>query len=268
MSGYNKESIVRYVEDELSAEEKQQFEADLRKDPSLRAEVALYRELKASLQERLGQDAQRDALAGTLQQMQTIYFGTDSRASISRTESPIAGAVARSPVQVRPRARQLRILLYGMTAAASVILVTMLLWPSGKADDIGRLGRTQMISATERGENADTLLQQASVYFNHEEFNKALPLLDKAVKADSSNQQALFYRGLSAWHTRDLAAARKDLERVYNNGSLLQYDAAFYIALSYAGENNKAAASAWLKKIPAGTPVSNKAKELEKRLQE
>lgn len=109
--------------------------------------------------------------------------------------SPDSEPIGRAPVSSRPPTRRLRILLYGMTAAASVILVTMFLWPSTKADYIGQLGHTQMISGTERGENADTLLQKASVYFNHEEFRKALLLLDQAVKADSASQQALFYRG-------------------------------------------------------------------------
>jgi hypothetical protein len=67
---------------------------------------------------------------------------------------------------------------------------------------------------------------------------------------------------VAGWHTGAVDAARKDLERVYNGGSLLQYEAAFYIALSYAGQKNNSTAKEWLNKIPEDAPISGKAKEL------
>ncbi|HLZ88836.1 MAG TPA: tetratricopeptide repeat protein, partial [Puia sp.] len=143
---------------------------------------------------------------------------------------------------------------------------TLLLWPADKNALYRRLGDTQMVGLTERGGNTDTLMQEAAGYFNHREFAKALPLLDQAVKADSTNQLALFYRGVASWHTGAIRAARSDLEKVYNGESLLRYEAAFYLALSYADEKNNDAAREWLRRIPAGAPVSARAKELETSL--
>src|SRR5258708_1384518 len=257
MATYDKERIIRYVEEELSAEERQQFEADLQKDPSLVAEVSLYEELKATLRQRLLPDDGAAALRRTLKVMNAKYFG--AAAETSSVLRNISSAEAKRVSMTR--------WLAGMAAAASVILAVVLLWPSGKGDTLDRLGRTEMISTTERGGNADSLLQQAAVYFNQQQFDKALPLLDKAVKEDSSSQLALFYRGVAAWHTGAVDAARKDLEQVYKGGSLLQYEAAFYMALSYAGQKNKPAAKEWLHKIPEGTPVSEKAKELAGKLE-
>lgn len=256
MATYDKEMIIRYVEEELSAEERRQFEADLQQDPSLAGEVALYKEVRSVLQERLKSDEGRDALRATLQGMNKKHFGTDAGAM-----ADIAGG--------RREAKRISMSrwLTGMAAAASVILAVVLLWPSGKGNYLDSLGRTEMISTTERGGNADSLLQQAAVYFNQQQFDKALPLLDKAVKEDSSSQLALFYRGVAAWHTGAVDAARKDLKQVYKGGSLLQYEAAFYMALSYAGQKNKPAAKEWLSKIPEGTPVSEKARELDKKLE-
>ena len=250
MATYDKEMIIRYVEEELSAEERRQFEADLQKDPSLADEVTLYREVRSVLQERLQPDEGAGRLRTTLQGMNTKYFSGDETNAI-----PATGAKRISMTQW----------MTGMAAAASVILAVVLLWPSGKGS-LDSLGRTEMIGTTERGGNADSLLQQASVYFNQQQFDKALPLLDKAVKADSSSQLALFYRGVAAWHTGAEDAARKDLEQVYKGGSVLQYEAAFYMALSYAGQKNKPAAKQWLDKIPEGTPVSEKARELAGKL--
>jgi hypothetical protein len=68
------------------------------------------------------------------------------------------------------------------------------------------------------------------------------------------------------WHTGAAVAARKDLEQVFKSGSLLQYEAAFYIALIYAGEKDKTAALDWLKKIPEEAPVAEKAAALRKQI--
>ena len=246
MATYDKEFIVRYAEDELTEEEKRQFEADLQKDPSLAAELSLYLELKATLQQRLPQDTTGEALRSTLSDLNKIYF------------EPAA-----SPARRLPAFRWMT----AAAAAACIVVATVLLWPSHNNEDaFDRLGHTEMISTTERGANADSLLQQAALFFNRQEFAKALPLLDRAVRADSSSQLALFYRGVAGWHIGAIEAARKDLQQVYNGESLLRYEAAFYMALSYATHKNTAAAEEWLKKIPAGTPVSGRAKELEDKL--
>lgn len=254
MPTYDKEFIIRYVDDELDAGERQQFEADLQDDPALGAEVALYRELKATLGQRLVPDAEATALQDTLAAFNREYF-KDGAAREAGT--PITGA-KRIP---------LTRWVAGMAAAASVIIATVLLWPSDNNKDLyRRLGDTQMVGMTERGGNTDTLMQEAAGYFNRQEFAKALPLLDLAVKADSTDQLALFYRGVAGWHTGAVSAARNDLEKVYMGQSLLRYEAAFYLALSYAAEKNTAAAREWLHKIPAGTPVSDRAKQLETSL--
>src|SRR5258708_13434631 len=81
MATYDKERIIRYVEEELSAEERQQFEADLQKDPSLVAEVSLYEELKATLRQRLLPDDGAAALRRTLKGMNAKYFGAAAETS-------------------------------------------------------------------------------------------------------------------------------------------------------------------------------------------
>lgn len=285
MATYDREMIIRYVEDELPVAERQQFEEALSKDASLAAGVALYKELKGVLQERLPADAGVGALRETLGNMNARYFGDNSAVggttsvgvpssgTTSAVEIPSSAGVSSAGtsgvVRDLPRTGAKRISMTrwvaGMAAAASVILAVVLLWPS--RDYLERLGRTEMISTTERGGNADSLLQQAAVYFNQQQFDKALPLLDRAVKEDSSSQLALFYRGVAGWHTGGVENSRKDLEMVYRGGSLLRYEAAFYIALGYAGQKNKAVAKEWLGKIPDGTAVSEKAKELGKKLE-
>jgi tetratricopeptide (TPR) repeat protein len=263
MATYDKELIVRYAEDELTGEEKQQFETALRTDPSLAAELSLYRELKETLSQRLAPDATGEALRATLSELKASHFATAAAtATATATPAPRAPGPA-------PGAKRIHMVRWvtSIAAAACILAVTLLLvLPSRNKRTFDELGHTEMLSTTERGTNADSLLQQAAVFFNRQEFAKALPLLDKAVKSDSSSQLALFYRGIAGWHTGATDAARTDLQQVYNGESLLRYEAAFYMALIYASEKNNTAATEWLKKIPEGTPVSARAKELEDKL--
>ncbi|TDW97433.1 anti-sigma factor [Dinghuibacter silviterrae] len=241
MATYDREYIIRYVDGELPEEESRWFETDLRQDPALQAEVALYRELKESLRQRLAPDASASGLRATLTSLRPQYFRS----------------------RIVPFTRWVA----GVAAAAVIGIVSVLLWPSSRQDTIDRLSRTEMIGTAERGNNTDTLLQKAAVYFNRQDFSHALPVLDQAVRADTSNQLALFYRGVAAWKTGGTAAARADWQKVYAGESLMRYDAAFYMALSYAAENDRPAALQWLSRIPEGSSLSAKAKELNAKLE-
>ena len=61
--------------------------------------------------------------------------------------------------------------------------------------------------------------------------------------------------------------ARADLQKVYTGGSLFQSEAAFYLALSYVQKGDKVTAKQWLDRIPEGAPVSEKVKELRKKVE-
>jgi anti-sigma factor RsiW len=244
MATYDNQYVIRYVDGELSPEELGPFETALRADPQLAAQVGEYRELKAVLQERLPGDATREALIQRTAEFNKQYF--ESGAS-------------------RPVSRSIPVLrwLVPVAAAACVLIATLLLWPGDYNHQLDRLGETDMIGMTERGVGTDTRLQAAAVFFNQKQFENALILLNGAVIADSSSQLALFYRGIAAWHTGDLALARTSLQQVYDHGSVMKNDAAFYMALTYAKEKNKTLALEWLQKIPAMAPEHLKAKELE-----
>ena len=241
MANYDKAYIIRYIEGGLAPAEQQQFEAALQNDPALAAELAQARDVMDTLRQRLPHDDTAAALRGTLQQLNREHF--------------------------KPAAKIVSFKRYyaGIAAVAAIAILAVVLWPRG--DDMDRWGNTQMLTSSERGDNADTILQQAAVYFNNNQFDKALPLLQKAVAGDSSSSMALFYRGVAQLHTHAVDAGRQDLERVYAGESVFRYEAAFYIALSYVQQKNTTAAKEWLQKIPAGTAVSEKAIQLGKKLE-
>lgn len=278
MATYDKETIIRYVDDELPPEERHQFEAALQTDASLAAETTLYRELRDTLADRLPVDETRSALQETMKGMNARYFaanpaiGQSTERAIGQSPTPALPPLGPHPsagaAQIHAlRKHPLRKYWPVFPAVAAAIVLLLVVFPLRLSSTLDQLGRTEMVGTTERGDNADSLLGQAAVYFNAQQFDKALPYLDRAVKADSASQLALFYRGVAEGHLGQTAASRADLEKVYESGSALQYEAAFYMALGYARENDKATALSWLKKIPPDAPVAEKARALAQKLQ-
>ncbi|HEY4205864.1 MAG TPA: hypothetical protein VGM31_03585 [Puia sp.] len=257
MATYTNEDIVRYVEGELSSEEKQKMEDDLRTDAALAESVALYRQLKGTLEQRLPAGEGAAALRRTLGDMRGKYFAGAGIGAMS----PGAGSTAGKVVNIRVRV--FRRYVAGLAAAAAILFAVVMLWPS---DYLNTYGKTQMAGVTERGEGSDTLMEKASVFFNSGAFDKALPLLDQAYRADTANQTALFYRGVARLHAGIVVEARQDLQAVYRGESLFKYEAAFYMALSYLEKGDKEMARSWIEKVPADAPDAEKADALRKKL--
>jgi tetratricopeptide (TPR) repeat protein len=270
MATYTNEDIIRYVEGELSLEEKQKMEDDIRADASLAAGVELYRQLKGTLEQRLPGSSGEEALRQTLGGMRGRFFGGSAGGGVSGGgvdggEMPgEEGSGKGKVVKMKVRVDVFRKYVIGVAAAAAILFAVVMLWPS---DYLNTYGKTQMLGVTERGEGNDSLMEQASAYFNEGKFDKALPLLNEVYRKDSANQTALFYKGVALLHVGEIGKARQDLQRVYAGGSLFQYEAAFYIALSYAQKGDKDAARSWLEKIPAGAPGADKAAGLRKKLE-
>ncbi|HEY9258722.1 hypothetical protein [Chitinophaga sp.] len=243
MAAYNNEDIIRYEDGDMLPEERQQFEAALQEDPALAATLAQYRELSATLSDRLRPDLHRDALKATLLAQRNTHFGRKGKVVAMKKYFTAIGA-----------------------AAAILVGIMLFRFYSHDADYMETYGNIEMQVAAERGNNADSLLQSAALYFNEKAYTKVIPLLDAYLKTDSSSQMALYYRGVAATHTGETPAGLADLKKVYEGESVFKYDAAFYIALYYAQQQNKKEALAWLKLIPADAAAAAKAAALEKDL--
>jgi hypothetical protein len=243
MAAYNNEDIIRYESGDMLPEERLQFDAALQDDPALLAALAQYREVTATLAARLPPDQQREALKATLQQQREGHFSHKGKVVPIKKYLAAIGA-----------------------AAAILAGVFLFRFYSHDTNYMQTYGNIEMQVAAERGNNADSLLQSAALYFNEKAYTKVIPLLDTYLKTDSSSQMALYYRGVAATHTGEVQTGLADLKKVYEGESVFKYDAAFYIALYYAQQQNKKEALQWLKIIPADAAAAAKAAALEKEL--
>lgn len=239
MNTYN--DIARYVEGEMTADERTAFEATLAADESLRAQLALYREVDGSLQQHLHAYEQRQQLQHTLQSLRGDYFGA-----------------AAQPAKVISFKRYLR----GAVAVAAILIAVVFVWQPWKPNLFNKFSETSMMPPAERGDNGNGLLQNAVTAFNKGDYAAAVTLLQQVKKQDTADSYVNFYYGVALLKNNQVPAARHVFDELYAGQSTFKYDAAFFQALGFLTEKNKEACKEWLQKIPADAAPYDKAREL------
>ncbi|OQP57907.1 tetratricopeptide repeat protein [Niastella populi] len=237
--------IARYAEGDMTADERAAFETVLASDESLQRQLAVYREVHGSLQQHFSADAQRDQLQGTLQTLRGEFFGD-----------------TRQPANVVSIKRWLR----GAVAVAAVLIAVVFIWQPWKPGLFREYADTTMVAPAERGEGEADLLQKAVTAFNNKEFAEAANLLQQVRQQDTTSSYVNFYLGISLLQTGRIAEARNIFNNLYEGQSAFKFDAAWYQALGYLKEDNKAMSKEWLQKIPADASGYNKAQELLRKL--
>ena len=71
------ERTEQYFNNEMSAEERLLFEAELKKNDELSAHVNLYKEIETEMRNRQNNSEQEEALKASLNKLTTIYFGKE-----------------------------------------------------------------------------------------------------------------------------------------------------------------------------------------------
>jgi hypothetical protein len=255
---HNFEDIARYADNEMSAEERQAFEAALGTDPELQEQLALYRDVDSTLQQQFRPDEQREQLKTTMQQLRGAYF-TEQAGDVGNV--PVV-ASTQAPAKVVSFNRYLK----SAVAIAAVLVIGLFIWQPWQADLYTQYAEAKMIRQEERGGHMDTVLTQATTAFNNREFTTAAVLLAEVVQKEPENSFASFYFGVALLRSDKNEAARNVFARLSKGESAFKYEAIFYTALSYLKEKEKEAAKAWLEKIPADAANYGKAQELLKRI--
>jgi YD repeat-containing protein len=238
MSTFN--DIARYAEGDMTAEERFAFEATLASDATLRQQLALYRDAHGSLQQHFSTDGQREQLKGTLHSLRGEFFNEASQ-----------------PGKVVSMKRWLR----GAVAVAAVLIAVVFVWQLMQPDLFKKYSAITM-AAAERGGPEDELLMNGVAAFNNKDYTSAANILAQVRQKDTANSFVSFYYGVSLLQTDRIADAATIFNQLYTGQSAYKFEAAFYQALTFLKEDNKALCKEWLQKIPADATSYNKAQEL------
>lgn len=247
MKEFDYDMITRYLDGEMNEEERKAFEAAMQQDGDLQSEVELLKDVNATLKIKLHPDENETKLRSSLKGMKAEFF--ESRAGQAKI------------VSINRRR--------WISAVAAVFVMALLLtvWQPWKKEDLyNKYADIQMPAITERGAAADSLLKQAVKNFNDKKFAEAIPGFETVLKDSAKNSFVQYYYGIALLQNGNIEKARIQLNSLYNGVSLFKYDAAFYMALSYLKEKDKAGCKEWLNKIPAETESYSRAQELLKKL--
>ncbi len=247
MKEFDYDMINRYLDGEMNAEELKAFETAMLQDDDLKNEVKLLNDVNTTLKIKLHPDENEMALRNSLQEMNAEFFATKT-----------------VQAKIVPLNRR-----RWMTAIAAVLVVGLMVtvWQPWKKEDLYKqYAAIQMPGIAERGAAADSLLKQAVENFNNKKFAEAIPVFETVLKDSSENSFVKYYYAIALLQNEQTDKARAQLTELYNGASLFKYDAAFYMALSYLKEKDKAACKEWLNKIPADAGPYSKAQELLKKL--
>lgn len=230
-----------YLDDDLSAEERQAFEQQLLTDPSLKMQFEEFAAIRQRYQHGFAGEAAEAKLVESLENLGKEFF---------------------PPPQTRKRSR--RVWLLAPVLAAACALALLLFY---RPKDLFRQYYQPPLAAfTEKGTAAAGLYQQAEQAFNAGDFERAGQYFDTILAETPGDLEASFYRGLCHLETGDPAAARGMLESLALGASAFSEDARWFLALSYLREKDYAACRSELDQIPEGSRWSARAKELKVKL--
>jgi TolA-binding protein len=149
-----------------------------------------------------------------------------------------------------------------------VIIVTLLIatglfvwapWSSGLYEQYA-ISRDMPFPANSSDVNGN-FLKGASL-FNEGKYDKSRKLLQTEYMLNPQNPVLSYYFAITLVETGKEYEARTIFMNLYKGESAFKYDAAYYVALSFIKEGDKAAAKEWLQKIPGQYANSSKAKAL------
>lgn len=239
------EKIEQYLNDELTLQERQDFEQQLIADEQLRNDFELYNNINSTMSALPNEDALRQ----TLQQMNQKYFAGEAVVKKGTFKKWLA--IAASLIFIiavsfyflmrnKPSAEQ----LYAQFAQHSNLNIQL------------------------RGTATDSLAQQAAAIFNNKEYNNALPLFEKYLQQQPGDIQMQFSEAICYLETGKPKEAEKIFTAIAGGQTAYTETAKWYLALTALKENDFDKCRNDLNNIPNSSPYFTKAKALLDKLPE
>ena len=251
MSEINYEIISQYLNGELTGEALAAFEKQMQEDSELAAEVNIYRIIEADQSFFIKNKAEKEKLAGSLEELNKDYF--------KKNEAKVIG---------------INRWWYAAAAVAAAVVFILILRPFGEETfDNNKLFAyytkdVEPLSAVERGANEDTLLLQAVNLFNKKDYKKSLPLLKNTLASDSAKTDLLIATGFCFLQINQYDSATKIFNYLVNGNTVYKNKATWYKALTFLKKNKIDSCYKILETLPVDADNIKEARELMKKIKE
>ncbi|MEJ8818008.1 hypothetical protein [Lacibacter sp. H407] len=235
---YTYSDIDAYLNGELTAEEQQRFEEELRSNKQLQEQVNAYRLLNSTVGKHQQAEQTLPELKQILDPLTHQYFKREKAKVFTMKRT-----------------------MYMLAAAASVVLILMLALPGTSPDGYSI---DNMPGAIVRGTEDEKA--KAAQLFNNKQYAEAAMAFTKLKVTAPADATVDFYLGISLLKTEQYPEALPLFETLANGTSVYAEDANFFAALSayHLQQNDKA--KQYAEKVKEGSRYWKNAKAIKKKL--
>lgn len=232
-------SFESYLNNEMSAEERLDFESRLQQDSQFKESFELYQETSVFLGHKFAAETQD--FKKNLASVSKDYFSEEEQ------ETKV--------VSFKP--------WYYAAAASVVILLGTWIFMKGPTAEYSDYDQHENAAFVERGD-ASQDLKNAQDFFNKKEYGKAVASFEKIQKLDQPEYQ--YFYAIALIETDNYVKAELLLNEIQRGNSIYKNKAVWYSALSELKQKNLEECKSLLRQIPEDSEDYDKAQELLKEL--
>ncbi len=237
--------IEKYLDGQMSADERADFEKNISENPVLKEELQLHRQMRLFLAKRDG----RLQLEQQLQQIGAEYFPQQSSQTIK-------GRGNLTPIFRRYGAIMAVAASFALLIAAYFLLRTPL---------YDQFATHPPLALVEKSATQEQLQYEAETAFNSRNYEQAEVLLEQLLR-NHPDDLIRIYLGIAKMEAGKIQEARKLFTEVTSEDPAIRDFAQWNLVLSYLKTGDKERCRELAKKLPPDSPYFEKAKKLLKKL--
>lgn len=246
--------IEHYLTGELKGKQLLNFEKRLKEDSIFANEVALYKEVNNTLENRFSNYKEENKLRNTLEDLGTFHIKNNAK-------TPLIENPNKKEVKVFSLKKYSKYL-----AAASIVFIASLLWiNSNKEINYSDFATHELIELTVRGDNNLHKLA-AQKAFNNKNFAQAQKEFEILLNKDATKIELQLYLAICLIEQGKFELADSILTKISKGDSVYKNKAIWNLALSKLKQKKYKAVKKVLKKLPKEADQYYKAQKLLNKL--
>lgn len=245
----NIEQIMRYLANEMEQEERVVFENRLKSDNDFAEDFSTYQEMEKLMNGHFQYETEENKLLATLQSTTTDFFNKNQEKNSGKVVK-MKSSKKISETQAQKPTTNIRKIVFGITAAAAILLFFMFI-PQffNSSTSYEQYANHPTASSMVRGTNDNTNLAEADVFFNKENYKKAIPIYQKAYNENPSRLDILLNLGICQLETNKTESAIQSFEKLTEKETAYTDWGYWYLALTYLKKQNKTKTLEYLNQI-------------------
>ncbi|MES2240219.1 MAG: tetratricopeptide repeat protein [Bacteroidota bacterium] len=226
----------QYLQGEMSAEDRLDFEKQLSENPEMASELETFKEVQEQLEARFGFETERNAFEENLKVISKAHFKAE-----------------------KPKVISMKPWMY-VVAASVVLLLGLFLFNPGSKPSFGEYNQYENAYLTERAAGV-AYLKQAESAFNAKNYKEAIPFFESVLKENKTAEIQYFY-GVSLLESNQISQAEAVFNEIKSGNSIYTNKAIYALALAKLKQKDYSSCKQILLTIPSDYENYEKVQEL------